>query len=60
MVELCNLGALPGDEWGFTGEDRNGWQTQLYILLYESCMWGCTVLIECRDVRSEQWRRLSD
>jgi formamidase len=19
MVELCNLGPLPGDEWGFTG-----------------------------------------
>jgi hypothetical protein len=23
MVELCNLGPLPGDEWGFTG----GWVT---------------------------------
>lgn len=24
MVELCNLGALPGDEWGFTGTFDRG------------------------------------
>jgi len=26
MVEICNLGPLPGDEWGFTGifDRKNG------------------------------------
>jgi hypothetical protein len=28
MVELCQLGPLPGDEWGFTG----GWQELTEVL----------------------------
>jgi acetamidase/formamidase len=58
MVELCNLGPLPGDEWGFTGtfdrENGGGFLTDhfpaatkvidsLVELLVVACMYDSSV-----------------
>lgn len=39
MVEICNLGPLPGDEWGFTGtfDRENGGVTMVCQPLAQLC-----------------------
>lgn len=45
MVELCNLGPLPGDEWGFTGtfdRENGGVVSRLCLLQASANCFFCT------------------
>jgi acetamidase/formamidase len=51
MVELCNLGPLPGDEWGFTGtfdrENGGGFLTDHFPAATKVIFYRTPLVVAC-------------